>query len=433
MNESSTQPGTAESERPQHSALAERLLRRHAEPVGVIDVRQPQELHARTAGWVARRFGLLEHWRTRYGGHELAPPSKGEMVFNAPVAQTREAHGVVFSAHRGDSLVTPKETPVSPLLRVTRRPPTLSRAADPGSVSRSPSGVEGPRRFQTIEPAPGRSEAAITTDVPDLSRPLISRRPDDHIETALETPASEPGPPVRAPVTESPTRTQPVQTTSARPPSPVTNTNVGDRVTTSVSAVETTLARSYELSQSGQTLRSSASAVPAPTHASSPAPARETEDQVSVTAVPEKQKMQTSEAVLPLASAPLTLQRQPLVEQAGPIAKSQPLAVTAEIPATTSHESPHMIWRKSANDEVTGDRLTSGRTPLPLKIEAASSTPIIARSIVSDAIAESGESARQAYESSGRTREIDVAQLTEHVGRLLSRELEVERERRGMK
>lgn len=431
MNESSTQPGTAESERPQHSALAERLLRRHAEPVGVIDVRQPQQLHARTAGWVARRFGLLEHWRTRYGGHELVPPAKGEMVFNAPVAQTREAHGVVPSAHRGDSLATPKETPVSPLLRVTRRPPTLSRVADPVSVSRSP------RRFQTVEPASDSGEVAITTDVPQLSQPLISRRGYDQVRTAIENPAGEPGPPVRAHVTESPSRTQAVQTMSARPRSPVTDTNVVERATTSVSAVQSTLARSYELSQPGivashaQTWPSPASAVSAPTHASSPAPARETEDQVSVT--PQKQKMPTSEAVLPLASAPPTLQRQPLAEQAALTVQSQPLIVTAEIPAAPSHEPPHMIWRKSANGEMTVDRLAPGRTPLPLKIEAASSTPIIARAVVSDSIAESVESARLAYESSGRTREIDVAQLTEHVGRLLSRELEVELERRGMK
>jgi hypothetical protein len=57
------------------SAPGERLLRRRTAPVGLIDVRQPQQLVARTSGWVAERFGWLDAWKTKYVGTEDRPTS----------------------------------------------------------------------------------------------------------------------------------------------------------------------------------------------------------------------------------------------------------------------------------------------------------------------------------------------------------------------
>ena len=64
--------------------LAERILRRRTEPLGVIDVRQPQQHYARTAGWVAQRFALLDHWKTRYGSDEDVTAANASLVFTAP-------------------------------------------------------------------------------------------------------------------------------------------------------------------------------------------------------------------------------------------------------------------------------------------------------------------------------------------------------------
>src|SRR5262245_26354887 len=70
--------------------LAERLLRRRTEPLGVIDVRQPQQHYARTAGWVAQRFALLDHWKTRYGSDEDVTAANASLVFTSPAQSIAE-------------------------------------------------------------------------------------------------------------------------------------------------------------------------------------------------------------------------------------------------------------------------------------------------------------------------------------------------------
>ena len=73
----STEPiDTSKSDAPPQLELGQHLMRRHTEPLGVIDVRHPQQHYARTAGWIAQRFALLEHWKTRYGSDERSVDSK---------------------------------------------------------------------------------------------------------------------------------------------------------------------------------------------------------------------------------------------------------------------------------------------------------------------------------------------------------------------
>ncbi len=459
MNDYSTQSDAVESERPPNLALAERLLRRHAEPVGVIDVRRPQQLHARTAGWVARRFALLDHWRTRYGGDEQAPSANGEMVFTAPAQPLREGGVVPQAAMRARAVeppVAPKESVHGPLMRVSRRPP----AADQANISDAPGDrgeVERARPSRSTGPASGAGEMAITTNISHSSQPLIlSRRIDDQVGMAAENSAGEllrPSPPEL--VTESQARAQAEQGMSRQSDSPLTETNVGDRVAAPVSAAQPTLARSHELSPFGiarsetQIWRAPASSVGAGMRANSPAPAAANEGLVSVSAAPEKQRATPGGAVLTLAPGQPSIQRRAGVEEGGDqspawqtarAAERQPRAVTAEIPAAPSLAPPHLVWRKSATGGAASDGVTPGRTsfpapPLPLKIEAApAGAPTLARAISG---AESGSLASLAPpmtpESSAPAREIDVAHLAEQVGRLLSRRLAVERERRGMK
>ena len=461
MNDSSTESGAVESERPPHLALAERLLRRHAEPLGVIDVRRPQQLHERTAGWVARRFALLDHWRTRYGGDEQAPFANGEMVFTAPAQPLREGGVVPQAAERARAVeppFAPKDSEHGPLMRISRRPPALARAADPANMSDAPGDrgeVERARPSRSTGAASSAGEMAITTNISHSSRPLtLSRRIDDQVGMAAENSAGEllrSSPPER--VTES----QAEQGMSRQSGSPLTETRVGDRVAAPVSAVQPALARSHELSPFGiarsetQIWRMPAASVTAGMRASSLAPAVGTEDQVYV-AAPEKQKARQGEAVLPLAPAPPTIQRQaggdeggvqPPAGKTARAAERQPLAVTAEIPAAASQAPPHLIWRKSAAGGLASGGVAPGGTsfpapPLPLKIEATSAgAPTLARKISGDSTTEPGSMTSLAppltLESSAPARGLDVAQLAEQVGRLLSRRLAVERERRGMK
>ena len=81
------------------TALGERLLRRRSEPLGVIDVRQPQQHYARTAGWVAQRFALLEHWKTRYGSDEDAAAAHASLVFAVPGQPIAELQPHVCQPH----------------------------------------------------------------------------------------------------------------------------------------------------------------------------------------------------------------------------------------------------------------------------------------------------------------------------------------------
>ena len=84
MENPAVQTGAEVGEAAPSMELAERLLQRRTEPLGVIDVRQGQRHYARTAGWVAQRFALLDHWKTRYGGDEDAAPANDSLVFASP-------------------------------------------------------------------------------------------------------------------------------------------------------------------------------------------------------------------------------------------------------------------------------------------------------------------------------------------------------------
>src|SRR5262245_13737224 len=81
MENPAVQTGAEVDEAVPSMELAERLLQRRTEPLGVIDVRQGQRHYTRTAGWVAQRFALLDHWKTRYGAEEDAAPTNASLVF----------------------------------------------------------------------------------------------------------------------------------------------------------------------------------------------------------------------------------------------------------------------------------------------------------------------------------------------------------------
>ncbi|HKX32510.1 MAG TPA: hypothetical protein VJ302_32790, partial [Blastocatellia bacterium] len=183
------------------SALAERLMRRRTEPIGVVDVRQPQMLYTRTAGWVAQRFGLLDRWRERYGADEQSWQRGDELVFASPAlpssdlaeAAPREP-AVRRSAIPPSSGIAPSPGVASaPLLRVSRRRSNrtvVARTAEPSGgiadASGADGGVESVQRVRTAESA-GPEETAHST------APMVFRQRDEgRIESSPEPSTGEP-------------------------------------------------------------------------------------------------------------------------------------------------------------------------------------------------------------------------------------------------
>src|SRR5688500_11334644 len=97
MQDSTRQIDAGPGDAPPPMELAERMLRRRIEPLGVIDVRQPQQHYARTASWIARRFALLEHWKTRFGSDEDAPAANAGLVFATPTPPIVAPNAMVSS------------------------------------------------------------------------------------------------------------------------------------------------------------------------------------------------------------------------------------------------------------------------------------------------------------------------------------------------
>ena len=354
------------------------------------------------------------------------------MVLTAPATPLREG-GFVRDAMAVRGIEPPNASTDATKesvsrVRVRRRPPTpptVSRTTDPGSLA-----VERPTLARTVDRSALAREIPISTNA--LEAPLVMPRREGLVASGAKGPAGESSP---EGVTESPSRTPPPQ-----PDSLQTGANADDQV----SAGQPKLDRSHELSQPAinvsdvQIWRK-----PDVTAGASLAP-RTTgiEGQVSEPAA-ETQKPAGSVA-LPLAMDLPTLQRQHAGEEVGDQPKagqsaratdSQPLAVTPEIPAPASDAPPHMIWRKSATNPLSSGgalaRARSPSTPLPLKIEATpANVPTLARAITIE-----GSMGSLAPETpvSEPVRGIDIGQLAEQVGRILSRTLEVERERRGMK
>lgn len=58
----------------------QRLLQRLQHPMGVVDLQRPLQMYERTAGWLGRRFSLLDRWNLRYGSStsEIAWPGAGD-------------------------------------------------------------------------------------------------------------------------------------------------------------------------------------------------------------------------------------------------------------------------------------------------------------------------------------------------------------------
>jgi hypothetical protein len=184
MKDSSHQVAATDSDVRQSVEPTERLLRRHKAPIGLVDVKHAERLYDRTAGWVAGRFALLDHWQTRYGSHDAAAISNSPFVFTITSEQlpTQSARIVSSEANLAGA---PRQTSGTPSgsrpepLRIRRRstPPGSAAAAKEPSGEQSKAslpGVDAPLRAndpKAITGAVPQGEASHAAEIFTVRRP----------------------------------------------------------------------------------------------------------------------------------------------------------------------------------------------------------------------------------------------------------------------
>jgi hypothetical protein len=149
---------------PQSSALCERLLRRHTEPIGIINVREAERLYERIVGWIAGRLALVEYLMSRYRIDDLSgdgqplvmeqsfwemikasatPAQSGSLpsqsISSPPVIQyssreVQERAPIKTSVAPVVDSDTDPSPPASTKFRVSRRPPQPPEADQAGDL-----------------------------------------------------------------------------------------------------------------------------------------------------------------------------------------------------------------------------------------------------------------------------------------------------------
>jgi hypothetical protein len=388
--------------------LTDRLLRRHSETVGLIDVRNAEHHYSCTAGWVAQRFGLLEHWKTRYDVDDGAAAGGAGLVLSTTAGQPPSARVVQRVAHVPPSANQPSSqasSSPSEEFRVRRRP------VESVSVSPLTTNVIASVTASSGEP-PGPEPPAT-----DAARPLGK----------LQVPIS---PRAAALDAKAPT----IMRKAVPPPGPLSRPGLDGG------------------SQGRGQLPLVQKAEPEGVIAS-PGGARR------------RELGQSSLIEVTPASVPMSIQRLPADEQSSSmqhidarspdavikglakeeIRATRTVLTKPEIRATSPvMKKPEIIWRKSV-DEPPAERLSVGSSErtseaLPLAINRAAKSEVVlfrqaepASDKTESTLASSDVEAAPSPALSMPADQIDLGELADRVGRLLSRQLAVERERRGIK
>ena len=507
--------GAGETGPEQSTELAERLLRRRTEPVGVINTSHPLQMYDRTAGLVARRFAMLDHWRTRYADAENAAQPKGDVGFDfaltsAPAAALREKAAAApplsprsITPRSSAQTLAPVPTQAAPpLMRVMRR---ATRPSDAGRPSSTPSGhspiigggskqgsSEAPANSRSIEiaeaaggdstpmtlarvggevaPAPadkqvqrrqsgdGDSDAGssdVSKSADSITRAITTEAPASVKGRVVDVAAAAIQPsPVQSPPLALPLATPPIAVARAQRKADEAPGLLKGKILRAPDADVATQRAPFPATTSiNERVAGATDAVGSPGAARSPSPARDERmpDQAS------RPGAEPSSGVsrLPLASALIQRQAAP-GETRGPSSEetqaqsregrsdnsavaSAPQtpggkpAVAAEIPGPSSAQAPpKIVWRKGAESSSTAS------PPQPAKRENITpGAPMIARQNAegSDRTAETVTPASPPAPSGGigdGRGGVDMEQLAEEVSRLLARQLQIERERRGM-
>ena len=443
------------------TALSERLLQRRTEPLGVIDVRQPQQHYARTSGWVAQRFALLEHWQTRYGSGADTAAAHANLASAIPGQPMAEPPHVLASPTQLARTVTQADAPQPPAgLVASSAPPEHFQIRRRGTAP-----VASP---QTVAVPHGGSHAAApaerdTATARSSVRSASARRSGN--SEAMATPQAERGE-LRAADNPALTRqATPVPTTLMAPKLPaMTVSRVGTIPTSLPSPLQrkaSTAAPELARAQALTIPAISGPIAPLPWPQSSASPgyespslaggedaAGEVTHTIAAQARPAGAVAALATAASP-ASSPL-LQRQPggsarAAAIAPGDAVERPAATDAEIrPPLAGVSQPSVVWRQvtagsSPRSAVATAGTSGARSSLPLAISTVrSGEGQVARQATPTESAASPSAERPvpppappAHTTPPATT-IDIAQLADQVSELLGRRLEIERERRGM-
>jgi hypothetical protein len=471
MKNPAVQTGAEAGESAPSVEFAERLLQRRTEPAGVIDVRHAQRQYARTAGWVAQRFALLDHWKTRYGGDEDAGTANSSLVFaGAGRPGVEPAHTLSSPIHlsravnRADASRQVAAPPVSDALQGQFR--VMRRGATPVAPLQD---VTAPKaRLNSDSPADGdnatphashevvaRSQAdrgafravEIPAIMPHAAPDLILPRPTGlSVKTGAETvgeSAHGVERPIRRNATSSPAA---ITTTGALASGTDVSRQHSEAPSATAAPVQSPVRVSrVESTPDGLPLRlqrkpgEAATALARARESESPASARMPLSDSSAPLL-KAQSFSGGEGASP-DSLPLIQRRPasgaPASEAARDAANNQPVPMSAEIRVASSQQAggapqPAMIWRRSVERSPLSEGATgAARSALPLAISAAPAQAARQEATTAEPTSSTGAERVTTAPPAPTDSGIDVARLAEQVSRLLARQLAVERERRG--
>jgi hypothetical protein len=416
MKDNPTQPPT-EAGYAGYGKLTERLLRRHTDPGGLIDVRHAERHYSRTAGWVAERFGLLEHWKTRYDVDDSGAVSGPGLAFSTSLKQPElqpisEVPGKV-SVTPGMPEVTRSAYPAAPDVSSSRRGEVRvrRRAGDSASPSRATTNVvSSTERLDPEVPATDAGGLIGKSEIPVSDRAVsVDSKPLTIMRKAAQVPAAA-------------TRPEPEGARNRR--APLVQRTGGDGVVAPPAA----------LSREQRQVDGQASSIQMGSPIPSARPDVRHHPGESMAILRQSASVRPAGEVKDVDATP---------DRAFPVVLTAP-----EIRATSPvMQKPEIIWRKTV-DGSPAERLSSGISEsaggvLPWAINRASEKEGVVFRRAEPAsnasgsevanYAESTELAKSAKPTPAPAAQIDLAQLADRVGRLLSRQLAVERERRGIK
>ena len=410
-----------------YDARTERLLQRLQRPGGVIDPRWPQERVTRAAGWIGRRFSLLDRWNARYNspafeavwaideqrsstaspGSLLPPVPGGSMSMEVEAKPDSEPHR--FRVKR--QMAPPQPSALSPN---TEQNDAAGNSSSPGGIE-SPSQAATGKTVQRKKDTARVQDAQTSTAVFTFSPTRTSEIYPEHEQWFAAMPLQPSSIAASGEFSEAGAEEAVIDDSSqpSWPSSPVSiqrKTNPAADRNTWPDSTATSSLLVYPARQA----------------------ARKTES------APELSGSQSSNEMAPHAPEALPGRiAGPLMQETGNHShKTQnPVTIQRKLdPSSRVRETPRqgpspavgpMIWRRAGTAQMSapaGRPLFSGG---PAAIQRFADSPGSASS--SSSISNSNTPA-----ATGRTElGINLAQMAENVGRLLARQLVIERERRG--
>ena len=156
-----------------HSDLAERLLRRATDRIGVVDVRHAQERYARAAAWPRQHVTLLERSAAR--AQVASPPDQGStLLLAARAADSSVLHEMV--ARQAGMPASGSHQP-----GFVPRNSVVAGAASPASALSSSGGPmrSGAMKGERIAGPPMRAVSRPVADVAPTPVPVVARASTD--------------------------------------------------------------------------------------------------------------------------------------------------------------------------------------------------------------------------------------------------------------